>query len=111
MQPHLALPPGGGASAHPCPQFKDQYLELGTVLPSNANIYGLGERVHSLRLDTTPGRTFAIFTTGAHVDPGKGGRLCPPPLDPRRPCAAPYEAAGKGCGARAVCVAGTGRRR
>jgi len=30
--------------------FEDQYLELSTVLPTNANIYGLGERVRPLRL-------------------------------------------------------------
>eukprot|EP01103_Thecamoeba_quadrilineata_P002341 TRINITY_DN12310_c0_g1_i1.p1 TRINITY_DN12310_c0_g1~~TRINITY_DN12310_c0_g1_i1.p1 ORF type:complete len:899 (-),score=146.47 TRINITY_DN12310_c0_g1_i1:76-2772(-) len=32
--------------------FEDQYLELSTQLPNNPNIYGLGERVHPIRLTT-----------------------------------------------------------
>ena len=31
--------------------FSDQYLSIATSLPRNPNIYGLGERVDSLRLD------------------------------------------------------------
>jgi alpha-glucosidase len=31
--------------------FEDQYLELSTQLPSNPNVYGLGEHVRNLRLD------------------------------------------------------------
>src|SRR5688572_12186751 len=29
--------------------FEDQYLEISTQLPTNANVYGLGERVHPYR--------------------------------------------------------------
>ena len=41
-------------------QFEDQYLEIGTTLPSNPNIYGLGERIHAFRLNPV-GRTYTIF--------------------------------------------------
>jgi len=40
--------------------FEDQYLEISTQLPEGANIYGLGERVHPLKL--TPKRTYTIWT-------------------------------------------------
>jgi len=32
--------------------FEDQYLEISTALTSESNIYGLGERIRPLRLDT-----------------------------------------------------------
>ena len=31
--------------------FEDQYWEMSTQLPSNPNIYGLGEHVRNLRID------------------------------------------------------------
>lgn len=39
--------------------FEDQYLEVSTQLPDNYYIYGLGERIHSLRLQ--PDNTFSIW--------------------------------------------------
>jgi alpha-glucosidase len=44
--------------------FKDQYLELSSVIAEDANIYGLGERVHALRLDPT-GKTYTMFAADA----------------------------------------------
>lgn len=39
--------------------FEPQYLRLKTKLPSNANVYGLGEHTNSFRLDpTNTTRTF-----------------------------------------------------
>lgn len=39
--------------------YENQYLSLGTVLPANPNIYGLGERAAPLKLPT--GQTYTIF--------------------------------------------------
>lgn len=39
--------------------FEDQYLQIGTQLPSNPNIYGLGEHVCPLRL--TSGQTYTMW--------------------------------------------------
>eukprot|EP01112_Ceratiomyxa_fruticulosa_P012496 TRINITY_DN3460_c0_g1_i1.p1 TRINITY_DN3460_c0_g1~~TRINITY_DN3460_c0_g1_i1.p1 ORF type:complete len:854 (+),score=189.03 TRINITY_DN3460_c0_g1_i1:554-3115(+) len=49
--------------------FEDQYIEFSTSLPSVPNIYGLGERVHAFRLDST-GSTYTIFNVdqGTPVD-------------------------------------------
>lgn len=50
--------------------FADQYLEMSTSLSeTNPNIYGLGERVHALRLDPND-KTYVIFNKdqGTPVD-------------------------------------------
>eukprot|EP01113_Clastostelium_recurvatum_P013817 TRINITY_DN1741_c0_g1_i2.p1 TRINITY_DN1741_c0_g1~~TRINITY_DN1741_c0_g1_i2.p1 ORF type:complete len:845 (-),score=218.14 TRINITY_DN1741_c0_g1_i2:39-2573(-) len=39
--------------------YDDLYLELSTTLPPNANIYGLGERIFTFRLDPT--QTYTLF--------------------------------------------------
>jgi alpha-glucosidase (family GH31 glycosyl hydrolase) len=39
--------------------YDNLYLELSTVLPPNANIYGIGERITSFRLN--PGTTYTLF--------------------------------------------------
>lgn len=44
-------------------QFKDQYIEISTVLPQNANIYGLGERISNFRLDNN-NRIYSLFAAG-----------------------------------------------
>jgi len=41
--------------------FKDLYVEISNKIPTNANIYGLGERVHSLRLDPQD-QIYSMFT-------------------------------------------------
>eukprot|EP00002_Diphylleia_rotans_P036823 TRINITY_DN8168_c0_g1_i1.p1 TRINITY_DN8168_c0_g1~~TRINITY_DN8168_c0_g1_i1.p1 ORF type:complete len:902 (+),score=180.65 TRINITY_DN8168_c0_g1_i1:51-2756(+) len=41
--------------------FRDQYLELGTTTVSDPFIYGLGERIHKLRL--TLGRHYTLFNS------------------------------------------------
>eukprot|EP00731_Ephydatia_muelleri_P031504 Em0023g11a len=40
-------------------QFADQYLELSTTLPTNYNIYGLGEHVRPLRI--SPGSSLTLW--------------------------------------------------
>lgn len=40
--------------------YENQYLSLGTSLPNNPNIYGLGERAAPLKLPT--GQTYTIFS-------------------------------------------------
>nr|WCZ58469.1 lysosomal alpha-glucosidase [Andalucia godoyi] len=49
--------------------FEDQYISFGSWMPQNANVYGLGERVHPFRLDPS-GKTYSIFTVdrGTAVD-------------------------------------------
>ncbi|CAG9332287.1 unnamed protein product [Blepharisma stoltei] len=55
--------------------YSNLYLEVGSSLPSNPNIYGLGERVTSFRLDTN--ETFYTLWSLAQdcpYDTGKGQR-------------------------------------
>ena len=40
--------------------YADKFLKIGTTLPPNYNIYGLGEHKTSLRL--TPGRGYTLWT-------------------------------------------------
>ena len=40
--------------------FEDQYLEMSTVLPADAAVYGLGERVRPFRLST--GLSYTMWT-------------------------------------------------
>eukprot|EP01136_Pigoraptor_vietnamica_P014105 Opistho-1_new@55911 len=47
--------------------FEDQYLELSTSMPDNANLYGLGERVRSLRLDDA--LTYTLWTYDTPTPP------------------------------------------
>ena len=48
--------------------YEDQYLQLSTALPSNPNIYGLGERLHAFRLDPTMTYTLYAADHGNNVD-------------------------------------------
>jgi len=50
---------GESASFRPL-VFQEQYMEISTHLPSDANIYGLGERVRPLRLDA--GLTYTMWS-------------------------------------------------
>ena len=45
-------------------QFEDQYLEVSTTLPSNPNIYGLGERITNFRLPTNNNYTIWAIDQG-----------------------------------------------
>ncbi|KAL6079351.1 P-type domain-containing protein [Balamuthia mandrillaris] len=51
--------------------FEDQYIEISTQLNDTndePNIFGLGERVHSLRLDSS-GKFYTLFTTDSGTPP------------------------------------------
>jgi len=54
------LPDRGGPQFSPL-IFEDQYIEISSVLPTNPNIYGLGERVSTLRLDAS-GKTYTLWS-------------------------------------------------
>ena len=41
--------------------YKDLYLEISNKIPQDANIYGLGERVHDFRLDPSE-KTYTMFS-------------------------------------------------
>lgn len=43
--------------------FEDQYLEISTQLSPDANIYGIGEHVKPLRLNTT-GFLYTLWANG-----------------------------------------------
>jgi alpha-glucosidase (family GH31 glycosyl hydrolase) len=43
--------------------FEDQYLEISTQLSPNANLYGIGEHVKPLRLNTT-GFLYTLWANG-----------------------------------------------
>lgn len=43
--------------------FADQYIQYGTALPNQANIYGLGERNAPLRYDTSMERTYSFHAS------------------------------------------------
>jgi alpha-glucosidase (family GH31 glycosyl hydrolase) len=48
--------------------FEDQYLEISTQLSPNANIYGIGEHVKPLRLNTT-GFLYTLWANGTSQAP------------------------------------------
>ena len=60
--------------------FEDQYLEMSTQLSTDANIYGLGERVRPFRLDNS-GKYYTFFATdiGTPYDINLYGTHTPPP--------------------------------
>jgi alpha-glucosidase len=50
--------------------FEDQYLEISSILPNDPNIYGLGERVDSLRLNNS-GKIYTMWSSDAGTPVGQ----------------------------------------
>lgn len=70
-------------------QFGDQYLQLGTALPSSHNIYGLGEHLAPLKL---PNRTYTLW----NADIGNPQFLNVCEYTGQFPCARAVEVGGMG---------------
>eukprot|EP00002_Diphylleia_rotans_P032675 TRINITY_DN687_c0_g10_i3.p1 TRINITY_DN687_c0_g10~~TRINITY_DN687_c0_g10_i3.p1 ORF type:complete len:536 (-),score=116.05 TRINITY_DN687_c0_g10_i3:219-1826(-) len=55
------------SDAHPTDLvFTDRYIEFGTTLDEDSNIYGLGERIHSFRRDSN---TYTLFNRDQAASP------------------------------------------
>eukprot|EP00475_Leptophrys_vorax_P026380 TRINITY_DN3720_c0_g1_i2.p1 TRINITY_DN3720_c0_g1~~TRINITY_DN3720_c0_g1_i2.p1 ORF type:complete len:685 (-),score=109.37 TRINITY_DN3720_c0_g1_i2:759-2813(-) len=50
--------------------FQDQYLEISSILPDNANIYGFGERVDSFRLENNE-KTYTMWSLDSGTPPNQ----------------------------------------
>ncbi|KAI9926969.1 hypothetical protein MW887_003349 [Aspergillus wentii] len=48
--------------------YENQFIEFGSPLPENYNVYGLGESIHSFRLGNNYTKTFYAADAGAIVD-------------------------------------------
>ena len=48
--------------------YEDQFIEIASQLPQNYNLYGMGERIHGLRLGNNFTATFYAADAGDPID-------------------------------------------